>query len=129
MIYPVGFDHVQVITAGLQLTIVTGAAEINWKGDRNDDFDRDDLVFLVPADDAGNPLVIDRPNEQQMAVMVYPATIENRGGANFGWGVDNSAIQAEGRSAKVTARVVVEGQHSYFIRVGFLVIITLQVNM
>lgn len=75
------FDQVRVISSSTQpLTIVTGIAAFTLQGDRNDDFDRGDINFPVPRDNAESPLIIDRAFEKQMTVIAYPATIENRGG-------------------------------------------------
>jgi hypothetical protein len=61
--------------------VVTGIAGVDWRGSNNTDFDRDDLVFLVP-DEANNPLVVSLGS--QMSVIVYPATFEVRGGNTHG---------------------------------------------
>ena len=72
-----GWNNIQVIHHG-QLTVVTGTVGTVMHTNKTRDFDREKLVFVVPADNQGNPLPIDQPGP--VSVIVYPATYENRGG-------------------------------------------------
>jgi hypothetical protein len=130
MIKPSGFGAVQVmVDAGLQPIQVTGIAGLDLQGANNNDYTRDDLVFLVPQDNNGTPLAY-ADSTRQLSVIVFPATIDNRGGGgnNFGYGVDQATIRSVAgpnnqANAEVTAKVVVEGTRSFLYRVGFLVTI------
>lgn len=119
-----GWNNIQVIHHG-QLTVVTGTVGIDMHTNKTRDFDREKLVFVVPADNQGNPLPIDQPGP--VTVIVYPATYENRGGNPSGCGVDDFSITLIANVfpniAQVTASLALEGGDAYFLRVGFMVII------
>src|SRR4051812_4457707 len=120
---PAGFDNVEVLRVplggGQVLYVACGVAIINFQG-TGYDWQRDDLVFLVPDEGATSDLNVG--NFQDSVVSAYPATIESLNGETVGWGIDTVDTITDGAShVEVTARTVVRNANGKMLRMGFQV--------
>jgi hypothetical protein len=77
---------------GQNLYFCAGVALVNYTG-TGDGWQRDDLVFTIPAEQGGvaNPPELPIPNFVDSVVTVVPATIQSTDPDDpVGWGIDNA---------------------------------------
>jgi hypothetical protein len=124
------FDNPEVMqvpqAGGQTLFFCSGVALVNYTG-TGDDWQRDDLVFVVPSEapGIGNPPPLPIPSFVDSVVTVVPATIQNDDPDDrVGWGIDNadSVITATG-NIQVTARIVAKGEDATIFRVAYHAVI------
>ena len=124
------FDNPEVMAVpqpgGHTLFFCSGVAIVFFTGVGGGDWQRDDLVFLVPNEQAGlsNPAPLAIPNFADSVVTVVPATIQNDDpGSLEGWGIDNADSLPSGNNIQVTARIVAKGDLSTVLRVAYHAVI------
>ncbi len=134
---PAFFDNPEVLEVGVsgpgsanRLFVAKGVAAINFNG-RQDDWTRDDLVFVIPVEGERTPVesggqALEVGTFQDSVVSVFPATVQSLDGETVGWGVDAADTitvpgGAGGDRVQVTARVVVRNSTGTLLRVGFSV--------
>ena len=126
----ISFDNPEVMqvpqAAAQSLFFCSGVALVNYTG-TGDGWQRDDLVFTVPSEQAGigNPPPLPIPNFADSVVTVVPATIQNNDPDDpVGWGIDNadSILDAAG-NIQVTARIVAKGEGATIFRVAYHAVI------
>jgi len=110
----INFDNPEVMqvpqAGGQNLFFCSGVAVVNFAGTSND-FQRDELVFLVPSEAAG-------------VVTVVPATVQNTDPADtVGWGIDNADSIVVGNNIQVTAGIAVRGNGASVLRVAYHAVI------
>ena len=122
---PLAFDNVEVLTVavgGGEMFIVSGVAIVNFSAN-DDDFVRDQVVFLLPKEGstspAAPPLVI--KDFADSVVSVFPASAQSTGGDIVGWAVDNADTIAIGDKVQLTASLAVRGYNTTLFRIGFQV--------
>ena len=94
----VGFDHVQVVDFSPQpasgsLFLITGVAKIEFRGSATPDSDgwtRDTCSFDVPTP-LGQPFLF-TGGVVRASALVIPATVQNVGSADIGFGVDHTSV-------------------------------------
>jgi hypothetical protein len=123
------FDNPEVmevpLPGGQTLFFCSGVAIVFFTG-TGDDWNRDDLVFLVPSEQEGlsNPAPLAISNFADSVVTVVPATIQNDSGeGREGWGIDNADSVLSGNNIEVTARIVVKGDQATVLRVAYHAVI------
>ena len=123
------FDNPEVMQVpqggGHTLFFCSGVAVVNFAGTSND-FQRDELVFLVPSEAAGvgNPPPLPIPSFVDSVVTVVPATVQNTDPADtVGWGIDNADSMLNGSNIQVTARIVVKEEGATVLRVAYHAVI------
>ena len=123
------FDNPEVMQVpqpgGQTLFFCSGVAIVFFTGTGND-WQRDDLVFLVPSEQPGlgNPPPLAIPNFADSVVTVVPATIQNDdSGSLEGWGIDNADSVPSGNNIEVTARIVAKGDLATVLRVAYHAVI------
>jgi hypothetical protein len=123
------FDNPEVMEVpqpgGHTLLFCSGVAIVFFTG-TGDDWNRDDLVFLVPSEQPGlgNPPPLAIRNFADSVVTVVPATIQNDdSGSLEGWGIDNADSIVLGNNIEVTARIVVKGDRATVLRVAYHAVI------
>jgi hypothetical protein len=122
---PLEFVNVEVLTVsvgGGDMYIVSGVAIVNFSAN-DDDFVRDDVVFLLPKEASTSPtdppLVI--KDFADSVVSVFPAAAQSTGGDIVGWAVDTADTIAIGDNVQLTARLAVRGYNTTLFRIGFQV--------
>jgi hypothetical protein len=131
-IAPVEFVNVSTVTIPTGqsrrfLTIVDGVAIVNFAGATNNEFLRDQVTFLLPKEGATNPADPASALEirvEDAAASVFPAAALSFGGGPMGWAVDRVDVAPEGRHARITASLAIQGSNTILFRVGFHVSIT-----
>jgi len=124
------FDNPEVmevpLPGGQTLFFCTGVAIVFYTGSGNN-WRRDDLVFLVPSEQAGelvNPPPLALRNFSDSVVTVVPATVQNDDpGTLEGWGIDHADSMILGDNIQVTARIVAKGDLSTVLRVAYHAVI------
>ena len=126
----INFDNPEVMqvpqAGGQNLFFCSGVAVVNFAGTSND-FQRDELVFLVPSEAAGvgNPPPLPIPSFVDSVVTVVPATVQNTDPADtVGWGIDNADSVIDGNNnIQVTATIVVKEETATVLRVAYHAVI------
>ena len=124
------FDNPEVMqvpqASGQTLFFCSGVALVNYTG-TGDDWQRDDLVFTVPSEQAGvgNPAPLPIPNFADSVVTVVPATIQSDDPDDrVGWGIDNADSVIDGNgNIQVTARIVAKGEGATVLRAAYHAVI------
>ena len=122
----VSFDNPEVMqvpqAGGQSLFFCSGVALVNYTG-TGDGWQRDDLVFTVPSEQAGvgNPPPLPIPSFADSVVTVVPATIQSDDPDDpVGWGIDNADSLIDGNgNIQVTARIVARGEGATVFRVAY----------
>ena len=128
----VGFDNVQVVDISPQpasgsLFLITGVAKIEFRGSTTPDSDgwtRDTCSFDVPTP-LGQPFLFTGAAVRASALVV-PATVQNVGSADIGFGVDHtSAVVSDPingqRKVTLTSLVVTRNTQGIVWRLAFQV--------
>jgi hypothetical protein len=125
----INFDNPEVMqvpqAGGQNLFFCSGVAVVNFAGTTND-FQRAELVFLVPSEAAGigNPPPLPIPSFVDSVVTVVPATVQNTDpGETEGWGIDNADSIVVGNNIQVTAGIAVRGNGATVLRVAYHAVI------
>jgi hypothetical protein len=126
----VSFDNPEVMqvpqAGGQSLFFCSGVALVNYTG-TGDGWQRDDLVFTVPSEQAGvgNPPPLPIPSFADSVVTVVPATIQSDDPDDpVGWGIDNADSLIDGNgNIQVTARIVANGEGATIFRVAYHAVI------
>lgn len=126
----VSFDNPEVMqvpqAGGQSLFFCSGVALVNYAG-TGDGWQRDDLVFTVPSEQAGvgNPPPLPIPSFADSVVTVVPATIQSDDPDDpVGWGIDNADSLIDGNgNIQVTARIVAKGEGTTIFRVAYHAVI------
>ncbi len=130
----VGFDHVQVVDfsphpASGSLFLITGVAKIEFRGSTTPDSDgwtRDTCSFDVPTP-LGQPFLFDI-GDVSASAFVVPATVQNVGSADIGFGVDHFSATVsdpinaqQQRKVTLTSLVVTRNTQGIVWRLAFQV--------
>jgi hypothetical protein len=123
------FDNPEVMqvpqAGGQNLYFCSGVALVNYTG-TGDEWQRDDLVFTIPAEQGGvgNPPELPIPNFADSVVTVVPATIQSTDPDDpVGWGIDTADSVFDGNGIQVTARIVAKGEGATIFRVAYHAVI------